>query len=160
LLDVSAGGVPVTGDRWPNRWAYRFQENNVRQSLTILLSWFLVVGFSTLLAPRVTPPGGLVGVDYVLMCSLPFGAFFAGRRWYNGPVFLFYGMLGMLAFVPGFLADGRLGLKYEYGNSTPIDDVIAWTIGTLGVAIICRMTGWAAHESQRTAPTGDEFLDA
>jgi len=69
-------------------------------------------------------------------------------------------MLGMLTFVPGFLADGRLGLKYEYGNSTPIDDVIAWTVGTLGVAMICRMTGWAAHESQRTSPTDRDFLDA
>jgi hypothetical protein len=111
-----------------------------------LFACFLIVGFLTLSIPRITPPGGLVGFDFLLMCGLPVGAYIAGKRWHNGPVFLLYGALGMLTFVPGYLADGRLGLKFAYGNSTVIGDVVAWTVGVLFVSIVCNLLGKAANQ--------------
>jgi hypothetical protein len=55
----------------------------VIRSVCVLVVSLLVVGFLTLTAPRVTPPGGLGGFDFLLMCGLPIGAFVAGKRWYS-----------------------------------------------------------------------------
>lgn len=121
------------------------------RSLKTLLVFLLIVGFLTLSAQRITPPGGLNHFDYIVMWGLPIGAYLAGRHWYNGSVFLIYGALGMLMFVPGYLADGRLGLKFIYGQSTVAGDVVAWTAGVLLMSIVCRLLGKLANNSATAA---------
>jgi hypothetical protein len=115
--------------------------------MDILIVWLLAVALVSLSVPRVTPPGGLTGIDFVLIASLPVGAFFAGRRHYSGVAFLVYGGLGTLVFVPGFLANSRLGLGYLYGQSSPATDVILWAVGTLCMAVFCRLAGRAGQQT-------------
>lgn len=132
-----------------SRCKYRIQESHMRQSLAILFSWWLLaVGFLCLFSSHVYPPGGLQRFDYFLIGSLPFGAYFAGKWWYNGPVFLIYGTLGMLPFILVLLDTRNRVPRYDDNELKQIGDVIVWTAGTLVVAILCRMAGWTAHRSQ------------
>ena len=116
-------------------------------SLCRLFVSLFLVGFLTLSIPRVTPPGGLIPFDYLLMCCLPVGAYIAGKHWHNGPAFLIYGTIGMLAFIPGYLANGRLGIRLAYDQWSAVRDVIAWTIAVPAVAIVYNMAGRAGKES-------------
>lgn len=119
------------------------------RSIGKLFVSFLVIGLFTLSIPRVTPPGGLVGFDFLLMCSLPIGAYSAGKHWHNDPVFLLYGAFGTLTFVPGYLADGRLGLRFAHGYSTIAGEFVAWTVGVLCVSMVCNLAGKAANEGSQ-----------
>lgn len=116
----------------------------------------------SLLVPRVTPPGGLTAFDFLLIASLPIGAFLAGRRHYSGVAFLVYGALGTVVFVPGLLANGRLGLGYVYGRSSPAADVAGWAIGTLCMAVFCRLAGRAGQQAaaQLRQPASDDETNA
>ena len=85
--------------------------------MDILVAWLLCIAALSLATPHVTPPGGLTGIDLLLILSLPVGAFLAGRRRFSGLAFFVYGCLGTLVFVPAYLSDGNLGLKASSQSS-------------------------------------------
>jgi hypothetical protein len=116
-------------------------------AMSVIVFWLVIVAFFSLSIPRITPPGGLTSFDFLLMASLPIAAFYGGRRSYSGSAYLIYGGLGMLIFVPGFLSNGRLGLGYAFGVSSPAKDITFWVIGTLGMVLLCRLFGQVGHKS-------------
>ncbi len=130
---------------------------NVVESLANLLVWLLFVGFLAQLQYASDPPMEyFVFVGYLSMLLLPYGAYIAGKQWYNGPLFLIYGALGIMTLVPGFLSVNRLGIRYEHDTSTPMSDFIAWTVGSLFMAIVCRCMGKAGKDSHQTATTQED----
>lgn len=121
--------------------------------LAILVATVVVVGLLSAMLPRITSGGvvgGLTRTDLVLMGGLPLGAFCAGRHWYRYELFLWYGALGLLTFVPAYLSDGNVRLSYsrvpfgEQELEAILHDAAAWTIALLTSAIICLLLGrWA-----------------
>ena len=94
---------------------------------------------------RMTPPGGLGFWDFLLMLCLPIGAVVAGLHWHNIPVFFFYGGLGMLFFIPGYMSNSRL---YLNPRSTIVLHAIAWTISVFFSAVVCTILGKLANDPE------------
>ena len=127
--------------------------------LAILVATIVVVGLLSAMLPRITSGGfvgGLTRSDFVLMCGLPLGAFCAGRHWYRYELFLWYGALGLLTFVPAYLSDGNVRLSYtrvpfgEQELEAILHDAAGWTIAVVAAAIICMLVGrWANRHVAR-----------
>jgi hypothetical protein len=90
----------------------------------------------------------------VLMCGLPIAAFCAGRHWYRYELFLWYGALGLLTFVPAYLSDGNVRLSYtrapfgEQELEAILHDAAGWTIAVVTSAIACMLIArWANRRS-------------
>ena len=112
------------------------------------LAWLfivlVIVFLGTSIVPRITPPGGLVAFDFLLMFALPAGAYRAGKEWYCGPIFLMYGAIGMFLFIPGYLSDGRL--KFKVATQAAVVSHVVWWC--LGVSLVAAASWWAGRIAQ------------
>ena len=135
--------------------------DDVSRGRMILFAWFLGVGILPMLRPRITPnsgvgPGGLELFDYLMVISLPIVAYIAGRRWFNGPLFLIYGALGMYVFVFAFLSDGRLGMGHPREIRSTEGDWAKLSIAVVFSAIICNFMGKMGQKSRCCASTEND----
>ncbi len=130
-------------------------------ALAILLTSSLVVSVPYLVSGRMTPGDGLPRCYYGLIGILPVGAFVAGRRWHNGPVFLLYGAIGMMAFLCEFFEDYGLAWRYESGQSSRAIGYFKLTSAVVLVAVLCNAVGkLATNERSEPVSNGDSDSQA
>jgi hypothetical protein len=133
--------------------------HHVVGSIFILIAWWMVAGFVSIM-PRVTPPGGVGPFDVIIIVSLPYVAYLAGKRWYNGLVFLVFGLLGtMLFYYRAFLGNNRLYIDYANGSASPAGDLTKWVVGGLIMGIICHGAGSLASDPPLAAQADQDSPD-
>lgn len=115
-----------------------------RLVISILVIWFLA--FAT---PRINSRG-LADTDYLLMCGLPLGAYFAGKHWYHSVVFMYYGAIGMLIFIAAYFIYGELVRTFASDDGAALRDFLSWEVLVVAVVIACYFAGRFGNASTKS----------
>lgn len=99
---------------------------------------------------------GFSAPHFLPLLIYPLFAALAGRWWYNPPLFMSYGMVGIASMLPNFL---------DYRNQSPtphlgydILDMLLWLVAILGGGLLCRWLGSLTQRRPRHVSTVPPLL--
>ncbi len=106
---------------------------------SILAAWLIATLLIELMQGRITPPGGLTNLDYLLIILLPLGSLLAGKYWQYKPLHFAYGSFGALIFLIGYTSGGRFALSLWMPADRNLWTItLGWCAFSVVMGMVCR----------------------
>lgn len=116
-----------------------FRARRTSVGVWILGVWLFTTISVELLSPRLTPPGGLTGRDYLLIALMPVGSFIAGRYCQGHTLHFSYGALGSLCFVVAGTSGGRYAFSlWQPAERNLVMSTLGWCVFCIAMGFVCR----------------------